>query len=81
MSLFGLAKRSLYYYWRANLTMLFGSAVAVAALTGSLLVGDSVRGTLHDLAIERLGHVQFTVSTPGFVREQLAAELIEAKSV
>ena len=76
-SLFVLVRRNLCYYWRTNLAVVFGSAVAVAALTGSLLVGDSVRGTLHDLAVERLGRVQYTVNTPGFFRGQLAAELFE----
>ena len=72
-STFALMLRNVCYYRRTNLAVVFGCAVGVAALAGSLLVGDSVRGTLHDLAVERLGRVQYTVTTPGFFREELAA--------
>ena len=56
--------------------MALGCAIAVAALVGSLLVGDSVRGSLRDLAIERLGRVEYAVESPWFFREQLAADLL-----
>ncbi len=74
-STFSLIRRNLCYYWRTNLAVVFGCAVAVAALAGSLLVGDSVRGTLHDLAAERLGRVQYTVTTRGFFRQELATDV------
>ena len=64
------------YYWRTNLAVALGCAIAVAALVGSLLVGDSVRGSLRDLAIERLGRVEYAVESPSFFREQLAADLL-----
>ncbi len=72
----GLIRRNLRHYWRTNLPVALGCAVAVAALVGSLLVGDSVRGSLHDLAIERLGRVEYAVQSPGFFREQLAADIL-----
>ena len=72
----GLIRRNLRYYWRTNLAVALGCAIAVAALVGSLLVGDSVRGSLHDLAIERLGRVEYAVESPSFFREQLAADLL-----
>jgi ABC-type lipoprotein release transport system permease subunit len=72
----GLIRRNLRYYWRTNLAVVLGCAIAVAALVGSLLVGDSVRGSLHDLAIERLGRVEYAVESPWFFREQLAADLL-----
>ena len=72
----GLIRRNLRHYWRTNLPVALGCAVAVAALVGSLLVGDSVRGSLHDLAIERLGRVEFAIQSPSFFREQLAADLL-----
>ena len=80
-STFALVRRNLRYYWRTNLAVVLGSAVAVAALIGSLLVGDSVRGTLHDLAVERLGQVQYTVTAPGFFRAELAADLLGQSSL
>ena len=48
-------RRSLSYFWRIQLAVLFGAAVATAVLTGALLVGDSVRGSLRDLTLDRLG--------------------------
>ena len=75
-ALVSLIRRNLRYYWRTNLPVALGCAIAVAALVGSLLVGDSVRGSLHDLAIERLGRVEYAVESPSFFREQLAADLL-----
>lgn len=54
-----------------------GLAVAAAAaiLTGALLVGDSVRGSLRDLVLDRLGHVDHALMADRLFREQLADEL------
>jgi putative ABC transport system permease protein len=41
-----LVRRSLGHYWRTNLAVIAGVATAVAVLSGALLVGDSVRGSL-----------------------------------
>jgi hypothetical protein len=60
-----LIRRNVAYYWRTNVAAALGCAVAVAALVGSLLVGDSVRGSLRDIALERLGPVEYTVASPG----------------
>ena len=53
MTLLDLARRSAAYYWRTNLAVVFGVAAAVSVLAGALLVGDSVRGSLRDLALGR----------------------------
>ncbi len=50
-------RRSLIYYWRTHLAVVCGAAVATAVLTGALLVGDSVRGSLRDLTLSRLGDI------------------------
>src|SRR5688572_4360118 len=69
-----LLKRNLAYYWRTNIAVILGVAAAVAVLSGALLVGDSVRGSLRDLFLLRLGNTQDVISAPGFFREQLARE-------
>src|SRR2546425_12596782 len=51
-----LIKRNLSYYWRTNLAVVFGVATAVAGLAGAVLVGDSVRASLRDLFLQRLGY-------------------------
>ena len=47
--------RSLRFHARAHVGALLGAAVGSAVLIGALVVGDSVRLTLRDRALERLG--------------------------
>lgn len=70
-----LIRRGLAHYWRTNLAVIAGVATAVAVLSGALLVGDSVRGSLRDLVVERLGRTDRAVLSTGFFREQLAGDL------
>ncbi|HEY7698071.1 MAG TPA: hypothetical protein VIE88_06615, partial [Vicinamibacteria bacterium] len=50
-----LVRNNLRYYFRTHLAVVAGVAVAVGVLTGALVVGDSVRGSLRDLFVRRLG--------------------------
>src|SRR5262245_65573844 len=70
-----LILRGLTYYWRTNLAVVIGVATAVAVLAGALLVGDSVRGSLRDLVVGRLGKTDYVITSTGFFREQLARDL------
>jgi ABC-type lipoprotein release transport system permease subunit len=70
-----LVFRGLAYYWRTNVAVIAGVAVAVAVLAGALLVGDSVRGSLRDLVLGRLGNTDQVVVSSGLFREQLAGDL------
>lgn len=70
-----LLVRTLRYYWRTNLAVVLGVAVAVSVLAGALLVGDSVRGSLRHIALGRLGSADYAVSSSGFFREALADDL------
>jgi ABC-type antimicrobial peptide transport system permease subunit len=70
-----LIKRSLAYYWQTNLVVVLGVATAVAVLTGALLIGESVRGSLRDLVSQRLGATDYLVASTNFFREQLATDL------
>ncbi|HET6671042.1 MAG TPA: FtsX-like permease family protein [Pyrinomonadaceae bacterium] len=74
MTTFQLVKRNLLYYWRTNLAVVLGVATAVAVLAGALLVGDSVRASLRDLFLQRLGNTSYVIAGNGFFREQLAAD-------
>ena len=73
-----LVLRSLRYFWRTNLAVVAGVATAVSVLAGALMVGDSVRASLRDLAMERLGAVDFVVSSDRLFREELA-EVLRAR--
>jgi len=70
-----LVLRGLSYYWRTNVAVVLGVATAVAVLAGALLVGDSVRGSLRDLVLQRLGRADQAVVSAGFFRETLADAL------
>ena len=73
-----LILRSLRFYWRTHLSVLAGVAVAGAVLTGSLVVGDSVRFTLKQHALARLGRVTQALILPEhFFRAGLADDLSE----
>jgi putative ABC transport system permease protein len=52
-----LLLRTLCFHWRGHLGVLLGAAVGSAALIGALVVGDSVRLSLRELALQRLGWV------------------------
>ena len=67
-----LARSGLRHYWRTHLAVVAGAAVAIGVLTGALLVGVSVRGSLEDLFLTRLGNTDSVFSGKGFFREELA---------
>src|SRR5581483_10530915 len=70
-----LLARSLAWYWRTNLAVVLGVATAAGVLGGALVVGDSVRASLRDLVLARLGNADTVVSRVGWFREALAADL------
>ena len=56
--------RSLWFYRRSNIAIALGVATAATVIIGALLVGDSMRGSLRALTIERLGRID-EVIIPG----------------
>jgi ABC-type lipoprotein release transport system permease subunit len=67
-----LVLRNLAFHWRGNLTVLLGVAVGSAVLTGALLVGDSLRGSLRARAERQLNGVTAAAFLPRPVRTSLA---------
>jgi ABC-type lipoprotein release transport system permease subunit len=67
-----LILRNLVYFRWANLAVAVGMAVATAVLTGALMVGDSVRGSLRALAVQRLGPVDDVLVATRFFEQSLA---------
>jgi putative ABC transport system permease protein len=66
---------SLVQYWRVHWAVAAGVTVATAVITGALLVGDSVRGSLSDLVLERLGRIEGAVVAEQPFREELADDI------
>lgn len=81
MSLGKLVSRSLLYHWRTGVVVIFGVAVASAVITGSLVIGDSVSGSLRDVALARLGSTTHALSSEWSFRQSLAESLAQHKSV
>ena len=58
-----LVWRSVVFHARSHLGTLLGATVGAAVLVGALVVGDSVRGSLRELALLRLGKVELAAAT------------------
>ncbi|MGA2722071.1 MAG: ABC transporter permease [Bryobacteraceae bacterium] len=81
MRTYTLLARNLAWYWRTNAAVLLGVATATGVLGGAALVGESVRASLRDLVLERLGNTDSVVTRNGFFREELAAAFQPAAPV
>ena len=75
MSLLKIALRSVVWYWRSNWLLALGVAAATAVLTGALIVGDSMRTSLRELALDRLGEIDEIVVSDGFFGADLAESI------
>ncbi len=58
-----------------HIAVTLGVAIATAVLTGALIVGDSVRGSLRHLALDRLQQIDFALTSDRYFRADLADEL------
>lgn len=67
--------RSLFFHRRINVAVALGVAAATAVLTGALIVGDSVRGSLRELTLSRLGRIDQVLVVDRFFRDELVTEM------
>jgi len=67
---------SLTHYWRTGVAVVVGVAIACAVIVGSLVIGDSVRGSIRDTALARLGRIDYALVSPHFFRQKLAADMM-----
>ena len=63
MTFWTLIRRSLRFHARAHLGVVLGAAIGSAALIGALVVGDSVRGSLRQRALERIDKTQYLLES------------------
>src|SRR5512140_1341032 len=78
MTFWTLVRRSLVFRARSHAGVILGAAIGTAALTGALLVGDSVRGTLVKRALSRLGPFHYALSSSDrFFQTDLKARMCE----
>jgi len=76
MSSLRLILLSLGHFWKMNVVVACGVAVGTAVLTGALLVGDSMRGSLRDLVLAGLGNIDEVLVADHFFRAELADSLV-----
>ncbi|MBL9090105.1 MAG: FtsX-like permease family protein [Planctomycetaceae bacterium] len=72
---FQVVRDSLRHHRRIHVAVALGTAAATAVLTGALLVGDSVRGSLRATALDRLGGVESILASDKLFRAELGDEL------
>ena len=71
-----LISRNLWHYRKPWLAVLAGVVISTAVLTGALIVGDSVRFSLHRMTELRLGKTRFLLrANDQFFRQELAVEI------
>ncbi len=76
MTAWNFIRRGIWHYRVSYLGVLAGAALGATVLLGALLAGDSVKGTLREVAQYRIGQVDYVfASREGFFRDQLAAEV------
>lgn len=74
--------KSLWYFRKQQLALLAGTALSTAILTGSLIIGDSVRHSLKDLVNYRLGQTKYAMNTGDrYVSPELAVRLSDRLNV
>ncbi len=68
--------KSFIHYFKANLLVALGVAISAMVLTGSLIIGDSVRYSLQQATFYRLGETTHLVSVvERYFRQEMAAEI------
>lgn len=72
MSFARLVLRSLSHYRRTGAVVVTGLAIATAVIVGSLVIGDSIEGSIRETALARLGVIFDAITAPGFFRSELA---------
>jgi putative ABC transport system permease protein len=75
MTVLSLIRRNLFYFRGVNLAVVAGIATATAVLSGALMVGDSVRLSLRDLAVARLGKIDEAILGQIFFDASLSQRL------
>ena len=76
MTRFTYILKTFTHYIKANLLVALGVVISTMVLTGSLIIGDSVRYSLRQATFYRLGETTHLVSvTDRYFRQKMAAEI------
>lgn len=72
MNVVSVVFSGLRHYWLVHVATLAAVVVAVAVLTGALSVGDSMRGSLRELTLRRLGTIERVIRSTSMLDRQAA---------
>lgn len=75
------AIRSAWFHRRLAFSVALGVATAATVITGALIVGDSMRGSLRALTVDRLGNIDQMVIPGGFFETDGIPREIDDRSV
>jgi hypothetical protein len=80
MSLTKYILRTIRHYLKLNFTIVLGIALSTAILVGALIIGDSVRYSLQQITVQRLGKTSQVITAGERLFGQQLAEKLAAKT-
>ncbi len=81
MTIWSLVINSFRYYAKSHIGTILGVTVGTMVLVGALLVGESVKGSLRNMAEARLGKVELTLSSNDRLFRSKLANQIQAELI
>lgn len=76
MNFWTLLQRSLTFYRKTHLWVVLGTMISTAILVGALVIGDSVRFSLKQIVLDRLGKTEFALNSGDrLFRTQMADDI------
>ena len=80
MSLTKYILRTIRHYLKLNFTIVLGIALSTAILVGALIIGDSVRYSLRQITVQRLGKTSQVITAGERLFGTQLAEKMAAKT-
>lgn len=80
LSLMTLVWRSLSAFRALHLALALGIAAATAVMVGALLVGDSMRGSLRAIVVQRFGTIQAAMLSQRFFHPEMLEKANDSKN-
>ncbi|MGQ8337973.1 FtsX-like permease family protein [Sunxiuqinia sp. A32] len=62
MNLFRYTIKSFLHFFKLNLTVILGVALSMAILLGAFIIGDSVKFSLQQITVSRLGNTEYVIT-------------------
>ena len=81
MSRWWYAFRTWRFFWRTNLPSVAAVGVATTVLIGALLVGNSVRSSLQQIGLARLGPYKYCLASPRPFHQSLAESVTSRSTI